>query len=167
MTSTTAFLDTLRPVIDLIRDRALDGALKSDLDMAFPPGSPTFEAIRAACRSGVEDGWMGLEGDDRRKGGRVIEPTPECAGCSVDVVEIADLTGPHHAHPRGEVCAVLAVTPGVEFDGNPEGWAVYPAGSAHWPSAKGGRLRVMFFLPGGEIDYTDSDATLRSGSAEG
>ena len=109
---------------------------------------------------------MGLQGDDRRKGGRVIEPSPDCAGCSVDVVEIADITGPHHAHPKGEICAVLAVTPGARFDGNSEGWAVYPPGSAHWPSATGGRLRVMFFLPGGEIAYSDDEASLRSGSSD-
>ena len=109
---------------------------------------------------------MRLQGDARRKGGRVVEPGPATAGASVDVVEIADITGPHHSHPKGEICCVLAVTPWASFDGHFEGWTVYPPGSAHWPSARGGRLRVMFFLPDGAIDYTDTAATLTSGSGD-
>jgi len=158
------FLDVLKPVIDTVHENPWDSELAVKLNAIFGPGTETFSEIAEACRSGVDEGWMGLEGDDRRKGGRIIEPNPATQNLSVDVVEIADITGPHHRHPGGEVCAVLPVTEGARFDGNPEGWCVYPPGSAHFPSATGGRLRVMFFLPGGAIDYTDVDASLRSGS---
>lgn len=154
----------LSPVAEAIRGRVLDTALAAALTARFPPGSQVFERLRMACIDGTTTGWMGLAGDDRRKGGRVIEPSPDTAGCSVDVVELCDITGPHHSHPGGEICAVFAETPGARFDGNPDGWAVYPAGSAHWPSATGGRLRVLFFLPDGAITYTDAGASLGSGS---
>ena len=157
-------VDLLTPVIETIGAAEWNADLAARLNAAFPPGGETFETLRAACRSGIEDGWMGLEGDDRRKGGRVVEPGPASGGYSIDVVEIADITGPHHRHPGGEVCAVLPVTEGAEFDGNGEGWAVYPPGSDHWPSAQGGRLRVLFFLPDGAIEYTDRDQSLESGS---
>ncbi len=158
------FRDALRPVIDTIHDTPWDGALEARLNEAFGPGTDTFSAMIDACRSGIEDGWMGLAGDDRRKGGRVLQPEPATHDLSVDLVEIADIVGPHHRHPGGEVCAVLPVTEGARFDGNPQGWCVYPPGSAHWPSATGGRLRVLFFLPSGAIEYTDPDASLCSGS---
>ncbi len=156
--------EVLKPVIDTVHDSRWDGALAGTLNEAFGPGTETFSAIGEACRSGIEDGWMGIEGDDRRKGGRVLEPGPATHDLSVDVVEIADIIGPHHRHPGGEVCAVLPVTEGARFDGKPQGWCVYPPGSAHWPSATGGRVRVMFFLPGGAIEYTDTGTSLSSGS---
>ncbi len=159
------FLATLRPVLETIGSQQLDAGLDVQLNRDFPPGSPVFEDIREACRAGAEDGWMQLQGDASRRGARVIEPAAESAGLSVDVVELADIVGPHHRHPGGEICAVLPVTAGARFDGRGEGWTVYPPGSEHWPSAEGGRLRVMFFLPGGVIEYTDRVASLGSGSA--
>lgn len=159
-----AFLDTLGPVIDTIAARPWDAALAAHLNAAFPPDGPIFDAIEAACDDGIEGGWMGLQGDAARKGGRVIEPGPASQGYSVDVVQLVDITGPHHAHPGGEVCAVIPEGDRGRFDGNPRGWAVYPPGSDHWPSGTGGRVRVMFFLPDGAIAYTDAQARLDSGS---
>jgi len=159
------FLELLQPVIETVHQAPWDGALAIELNETFGPGTDTFSQITEACRSGVDEGWMGIEGDERRKGGRVLEPGPETRNLSVDVVEIADIVGPHHRHPGGEVCAVLPVSEGARFDGNPQGWCVYPPGSAHFPSATDGRLRVMFFLPNGEIEYTDTDSSLRSGSS--
>ena len=158
------FVQALKPVIDLVYDAHWNSQLAMDLNAKFGPGTETFSAIGEACRSGIDDGWMGLTGDERRRGGRVVEPGPQTQNLSVDVVEIVDITGPHHRHPRGEVCAVLPITAGARFDGNPQGWCVYPPGSAHFPTATGGRLCVMFLLPDGEIEYTDAGASLRSGS---
>jgi hypothetical protein len=160
----SAFLDTLTPVIAAVAGRPWDADLARHLNEAFPPDGPVFRAIEAACAAGIEGGWMGLQGDDRRKGGRVIQPGPATHDLSVDVVELVDLTGPHHRHPGGEVCAVIPEREEGRFDGNPRGWAVYSPGSDHWPSGTGGRVRVMFFLPGGAIEYTDQAANLGSGS---
>jgi hypothetical protein len=160
------FLTVLEPVLQAVAEGPLDDALAARLNADFGPGSAVFTTIAEACRAGVEDGWMGLQGDAQRRGGRVVEPGEASRGLSVDVVELADITGPHHRHPGGEVCAVLPETEGARFDGHAEGWCVFPPGSAHWPSASGGRLRVMFFLPDGAIEYTDAAATLGSGSGE-
>lgn len=159
------FQELLAPVMETLDGASWDDALAVELNRRYGPGTDTFQQITEACRSGVHEGWMGLEGDSRRRGGRVLEPTPATRNLSVDVVEIADITGPHHSHPGGEACAVLPVTEGARFDGNAEGWCVYPPGSGHFPSATGGRLQVMFFLPGGAIEYSDADVSLRSGSS--
>lgn len=159
-----AFVQLLQPVFEAIGDRPLDGSLTSRLNAGFGADSALFAAIAETCEDGIRAGWMGLAGDDSRKGGRVIEPCSETHGMSVDVVELCDLTGPHHRHPHGEICAVIPVTEGARFDGNGEGWAVYPPGSAHYPSGENGRVRIMFFLPEGAIEYTDTDASLGSGS---
>jgi len=158
------FLALLRPVLDSIAGRAVDAELEADLSRDHPVGGETWRAIAAACESGIRDGWMGLEGDERRKGGRVIEPGPETHDMSVDVVEIRDIAGPHHRHPKGEICAVLPVSAGARFDGHGEGWAVYPAGSDHVPTGENGRVRILFLLPGGAIEYTNATAGLGSGS---
>jgi hypothetical protein len=59
----------------------------------------------------------------------------------------------------------MTEAPEGRFDGNPRGWAVYPPGSDHWPAGSGGRVRILFFLPDGAIEYTEESASLGSGKA--
>ena len=158
------FLEALRPVLDRVADSPLDETLADDLNRRFPVGGPVWNALAESCEEGIREGWMGLEGDEKRLGGRVVEPGLETRGLSVDLVQITDLAGPHHRHPRGEVCAVLPVSAGATFDGHGAGWAVYPPGSDHVPTGENGCVRVLFFLPGGEIEYTDGASYLGSGS---
>ncbi len=163
-----ALADCLAPVAREIEAAPWDAALAERLNTLFPADGPLFREIEAFCDSGIETGWMALDGEEVRKGARVIEPDPALAGCSVDVVQLVDFTGPHHRHPNGEVCAVMTERPEGRFDGNPRGWAVYPPGSEHWPAGTGGRVRILFFLPDGAIDYTETEAALDSGAeAEG
>jgi len=162
-----ALAEILAPVVAEIAAVPWDRALNERLNALFPPDGPLFNALEACCDDGIATGWMGLQGDDARKGGRVLHPGPDTAGLSVDVVQLIDFCGPHHRHPNGEVCAVMPAEPTGRFDGRPRGWAVYPAGSDHWPDATGGRVRVLFLLPGGAIVYTDEAASLRSGAAGG
>ncbi len=159
-----AFLEILRPVLERLAESPLDEALAHDLARRFRVGGPVWSAIAGACEEGIRDGWMGLAGDERRLGGRVIEPGVETGGFSVDLVQITNLAGPHHRHPRGEVCAVIPVDEGAVFDGHGAGWAVYPPGSDHVPKGENGCVRILFFLPGGEIEYTDGTSYLGSGS---
>lgn len=154
----------LAPVIEEISGAPWDAALAARLNAAFPPDGPLFREIEARCAAGIEGGWMGLAGEEVRKGARVIEPGPDTCGLSVDVVQLIDFTGPHHGHPGGEVCAVMTEGPEGRFDGNPRGWAVYPPGSEHWPAGTGGRVRILFFLPDGAIAYTHREASLQSGA---
>lgn len=159
-----ALCDLLQPVVAEIAGAEWNAELAARLNARFPAEGALFQKIEATCAEGIESGWMGLQGEEVRKGARVIEPGPETGGMSVDVVQLVDFTGPHHRHPGGEVCAVMTEAPEGRFDGNPQGWAVYPAGSDHWPAGTGGRVRILFFLPDGAIEYTEETASLGSGS---
>lgn len=159
--------DLLGPVMAEIANAPWDDALCARLNEKFGAGSALFRALTAMCDEGIESGWMGLQGEEVRKGARVIAPCDETNGMSVDVVQLIDFTGPHHRHPNGEVCAVMSDNAKGRFDGNPEGWAVYPPGSEHWPQGSGGRIRILFFLPDGAIEYTNRDASLVSGERGG
>ncbi len=163
----TALRDLLEPVIAEIADSEWNDALAARLNARFGPEGDLFRALEACCDDGIESGWMGLQGEEVRKGARVIEPCPETRGLSVDVVQLIDFTGPHHRHPKGEVCAVMTERPDGRFDGQPRGWAAYPPGSEHWPAGTGGRVRILFFLPKGAIEYTDREASLASGAKGG
>ena len=162
-----ALRELLNPVVEEISGAEWNAALAARLNERFPSEGPLYRALEALCAEGIESGWMGLEGEEVRKGARVIEPGPETAGMSVDVVQLVDFTGPHHRHPQGEVCAVMAENAEGRFDGNPHGWAVYPPGSDHWPAGTGGRVRILFFLPEGAIEYTEQTASLESGAEGG
>ena len=148
------FASLLKPVVDAIAGKAIDENLAAELNRAFPPQGDTFKAIEAACHSAIEAGWMCSQGAAGRRFGRVIEPGPETRDLSVDVVQLEDIVGPHHSHPKGEICMTLPVTPTAEFDGHGAGWCVYEPGSAHHPTVTNGEALVLYFLPDGEINFT-------------
>ena len=75
-------------------------------------------------------------------------------GFSVDVVDMADLAGPHHVHPNGEIDLIMPLTAGATFDGHPAGWCVYGPGTAHRPTVAHGRALVLYLLPEGAIEFT-------------
>ena len=81
--------------------RPLDDTLAAELNRDHPAGSATFEAIFKACQAGVAAGWMCQHEGGGIRYGRVIKPSPATHGYSVDVVEMADVVGPHHSHPNG------------------------------------------------------------------
>jgi hypothetical protein len=149
-----------------LADRPLDAALAVHLNETHGPGSPIFEALFAACRAGVAEGWMCQREAGGVRYGRVVKAGPPTHGFSVDVVEMRNLAGPHHFHPNGEIDMVMplagdeGLTPGGEarFDGQPAGWKVYPPGSAHHPTVSGGRALVLYLLPDGAIQFTPAAA---------
>jgi len=134
--------------------RALDAALAKELNDRHGPGSPAFEAIFAACRAGVQAGWMCEREGDGIRYGRVIKASPGTHQFSVDVVDMNDCIGPHHVHPNGEIDMVMPIEGDARFDGSPAGWVVYEPGSAHKPTVTGGRALVLYLLPEGAIQFT-------------
>lgn len=148
------FQALVAPVIDLVRDRSLDRNLESELNAAFPPGGGAFKEIFEACREAIAAGWMcNREGGGIRYG-RVVKPAPSTHDFSVDVVDMADVVGPHHRHPRGEIDLVMPLSGQARFDGRGAGWVVYGPGSAHRPTVAGGEALVLYLLPGGFIEFT-------------
>ncbi len=148
------FEAVMAPVIAAVAGKPVDSALEASLNRAFPAGGETVGAIERACHEAIADGWMCAQGKPGRKFGRVIEATPESRDLSVDVVDLADIVGPHHVHPNGEICLVLPVTPGAKFMGGGRGWCVYGPGSDHRPTVSDGRALVLYLLPGGKIEFT-------------
>lgn len=138
-------------VTGAIKGKALDADLGDWLSQTFPADGETIRSIRAACDAAIEAGWMCDQEYGGIKFGRVIK---DLDGFSVDVVHMADVVGPHHSHPKGEVDLVMPLEGDAKFDGNGQGWVVYGPGTAHNPTVTGGAAIVLYLLPDGEIEFT-------------
>lgn len=139
-----------------IAGRPLDAALDTWLNAEHGAGSPSYAALKSACEAGVAAGWLcNREGGGIRYG-RIFKPDEALHGFSVDVVDMANIAGPHHTHPQGEIDLVMpqAGSEGALFDGRPAGWLVCPLGSAHRPTVSQGRALVLYLLPQGRIEFT-------------
>jgi uncharacterized protein DUF4863 len=147
----TALIGSITARIDGL---PLDEALAAELQGSFPLGSAQFDAVFAACRDGVAAGWMCNREAGGIRYGRVVKPGPATHGFSVDVVEMENVVGPHHAHPNGEIDMVMPLTQGAKFDGHGAGWVVYGAGSAHRPTVSDGKALVLYLLPQGAIEFS-------------
>jgi hypothetical protein len=140
------FQTLLKPVTDLVSEMAIDSKLAEELSRRFPPEGEVFDTIEKACHQAIEEG---------RRWGRVIEPSEETGGLSVDVVDLTDLVGSEHSHPGGEVCMVMPITPNAKFDGTSRGWCVFESGSSHHPTVSDGEALVLYMLPDGKIDFAE------------
>lgn len=147
------FAAAVKPVTDAIADRAVDQDLSHYLNQQFPLDSPVVATLRQACLDGVESGLLCKHEAGGIRYGRVLRPDKSLGCFSVDVVEMENIVGPHHTHPRGEVDLVLPLDGAPTFGGSAGPWVVCDPGSAHQPSIEGGRALVLYLLPGGEIDF--------------
>ena len=137
-----------------IAGRPLDAELDAWLNAEWGAHTEPYRALKAACEAGVAAGWLcDREGGGIRYG-RIFKPADDLHGFSVDVVDMNDIAGPHHAHPTGEIDLILPIERDALFDGRPAGWCVYPPGSAHQPTVSQGRALVLYLLPQGRIDFT-------------
>ena len=136
-----------------IAGRALDDVLEAELNTRFGADSDAFSALAETCHRGVAEGWLCAREAGGIKFGRALKPGPETHGFSVDVVEMTDVVGPYHAHPKGEIDLVLPLDEGAEFDGRGAGWMVYGPGTEHAPTVAGGGARVLYLLPDGAIEF--------------
>ena len=148
------FEKLVKPVVDAIGDKAIDAALATFLEQEFPPDGPVFRAIEAACHVAIAEGWMCNREQGGIKFGRITKPGGALGKFSIDVVQMADVKGPHHRHPRGEIDMVMPITEGAEFDGHSRGWCVYGPDSAHHPTVSGGEALVLYLLPDSAIEFT-------------
>ena len=152
--SPTEFQDLVAQTTARIAGRRLDAALDDWLNTECGSASDAYRALKAACEAGVADGWLCQREHGGIRYGRIFKPAPELHGFSVDVVDMNDVAGPHHAHPNGEIDLIMPIEGDALFDGRPAGWCVYPPGSAHHPTVTRGRALVLYLLPDGRIDFT-------------
>lgn len=153
MSAQHAFAEAVATITARIAGRSLDSDLQSFLNQNFPAGGEAFDDLATLCRQGLDEGWLG----DREHGGirfgRILPPDPETDDFSVDVVQMEDIAGPYHGHPRGEIDMIIPESADAKFDDQGQGWMVYPAGSEHYPTVTEGKAIILYLLPGGEIDF--------------
>ena len=156
--SVSSFQKLLEPITAFVAGQTLDASLAAKLRLQFPPDGAVFGAVELACHDAIAAGWMCSQGAPGRRFGRVIEPAAGTANLSVDVVDLENIVGPHHRHPRGEICMVMPVSEGARFDGFDRGWCVFEPDSDHCPTVTDGEALVLYFLPDGKIDFTEQSA---------
>lgn len=146
--------DRLKPLLDFCRtlDLADPAIACAALEAEFPFEGEYVQGIAAAMRAGVAAGTMCHKGEDPVRFSRVLKPSEDSHGFSADAV-LMSAPGPRHRHPQGEIDLCFVEDGAPTFDGNPPGWTVYPADSAHVPSVKNGKMLILYILPGGEIEF--------------
>ncbi|MGB5329293.1 MAG: DUF4863 family protein [Gammaproteobacteria bacterium] len=144
----------IKTLTDQIAARSLDKTLQDWLNQEHGAGSETCDGLNAICRRGVDEGWLCQHEAGGIRYGRVFKPDDELHRFSVDVVDMDNVVGPHHAHPAGEIDLVMPLEGDALFDEHPAGWVVYPPGSAHHPTVTNGRALVLYLLPEGSIEFT-------------
>lgn len=152
--SVDAFVEQVAQITSAIAGKPVDQALEAELNQRFPYSGEVVQGILAACREGDAAGWACAQEHGGIRYGRVAKPGPQLHGFSIDVVDMADVVGPHHEHPKGEIDLIMPLEGEAAFDGHPAGWLVYGPGSAHKPTVSGGRAYVLYLLPDGEIRFT-------------
>lgn len=141
----------LEPVV-----AAFDGIDLSDpqaaaaaIEERIPYGGDKVAKIRALAESGYEDGWLTPHENGPLRYGRVAK---DLDGYSVDAV-CMNTPGPKHRHPEGEISLCFVRDGEPAFDGHGAGWVVLPPGSAHVPTVAGGTMLIIYFLPGGSVEW--------------
>lgn len=152
--SNSEFHEQIAALTAAIASRPLDADLEAWLNAEHGASSVTFRGLEQSCRDGVAEGWLCQHEAGGIRYGRVFKPNDALHGFSVDVVDMDEVVGPHHAHPNGEIDLVMPQDSEARFDGHGAGWVVYPPGSAHHPTVTGGRALVLYLLPAGSIEFT-------------
>lgn len=145
--------DALASVVDF-----LDGLNPANADAAdllnaqFPIDGDAMKSLATLFAKGVSEKTLcdreGGPGVTYSRVGKKIGKSE----FTVDAVRM-DRPGPGHTHPNGEfdVCFVAEGSP--QFDGHPPGWTVYKPGTWHVPTVSGGTMNILYFLPGGAIQF--------------
>lgn len=152
--SAQEFATLLSGIAAQLEGKPLNAAMSDFLNAEYPEDSPEFTRLGELCAMGEREGWLMSREHGGIKFGRAIKPGAETGTFSVDVVRMKDVKGPHHAHPTGEIGAVLPIVGAPRFDAFEPGWYVYAPGSAHNPTISGGDAYVIYLLPDGAIEFT-------------
>jgi hypothetical protein len=144
------FVEMLRPLAEALRAvdvGSADASQQAENVAAF--GGDVIAAIRAAAMGHKDSDWLMPREAGGVRFGRVAK---ELCGYSVDCVYMSG-PGPRHRHPNGEIDLCFATKGEARFDGQPEGWVVYGEGSEHVPTVTDGEMLILYFLPGGAIEF--------------
>ena len=148
------FRDQVCALTSRLQGRTLDEDLQAWLNIEYGSDSDSYKTLQQSCLQGIAEGWLCEREAGGIRYGRVFKPAEDLHGFSVDVVDMNNVVGPHHAHPRGEIDLVMPLDDGALFDNQPAGWVVYAPGSAHRPTVSNGRALVLYLLPDGSIEFS-------------
>jgi hypothetical protein len=130
-------------------DLSAPAEAQATLNREFPVA--TLGEARALLAAALAEGWLTPKrATETLSFGRVAKPSEALAGMSLDAVDMSGAGAPH-THPNGEVSLCFATEGDPRFQGEPEGWVVAGAGSRHVPTVTGGRMTIVYFLPGGAM----------------
>ncbi len=115
----------------------------------FPLDGPAVAELRDLAVEGMQEGWLLPKENGDIRFGRVAK---DLHGFTVDAV-LMHGPGPRHRHPDGEIDLCFALDGAPTFDGHPEGWTLYGPDSTHVPTVAGGTMLILYFLPGGAIEF--------------
>ena len=153
--SMDTLLEALAPILPELAAIELSGDVadtEAKLNAQHPIDGPTLSAVVDLVRCGVEAGWLCPRGEPSLRYGRAAKASPDTLGLGIETVDMCG-AGPGHTHPEGEIDLCIALEGSPLFDGNPPGWTVYSSGSWHVPTVSGGRMGILYFLPGGAIRF--------------
>jgi hypothetical protein len=148
----------LAPVFAAIKGAEPDDGAKlaERLNRELPVGGAVAKGVRAAAEAGVAEGWLCDRENMGVKFSRPFKPSDATAGYSVDAVVMDRASGPKHTHLNGEINLCFTQDGDAKFCGHREGWVVFPRGSTHVPVVTDGRMLILYFLPGGAIQFLAS-----------
>jgi 2-hydroxylaminobenzoate mutase len=155
-----ALLQAVHELLAFVGDQPLGLALEQRLNDHYGPTTDRYASLLTLLRHGIEEGWAcysEITGPDYRRG-RIAEASAGTQGFTVEGGKLRNVLGNYHCHPRGEINMIGPVDPTGQFCGHGAGWKVFPPDSRHYPTVTGGTVTMLFFLPGGEIEYMDPPA---------
>jgi hypothetical protein len=148
----------LAPILDVLDKMDPDDASAADaLNRQFPVDGEDMKKVAALFAEGLKAGWL----CDREAGGVRFSRVAKEQGASAFTIDAVAMNapGPGHVHPNGEFDLCFAVEGDPRFDDKPPGWTVYGKGSWHVPTVSGGAMHILYFLPGGAIEFGDKPAS--------
>ncbi|QDV07745.1 hypothetical protein Poly30_32760 [Planctomycetes bacterium Poly30] len=147
-------LEKFQPLLDAAHgiDLSDPAAAKAALHARLDPNSPEGQAVSAGLVELLEKGEVANCGEAPVKFSRAAKATGETRDFSIDVVDMTG-PGPRHLHPNGEINWCVALEGEPTFQGQPPGWVVETPGSEHVPTVVGGRMLIVYLLPGGAMQF--------------
>jgi hypothetical protein len=153
MSDPADLLQALEPVIRHLATVDLSSPeLVDELKRKFPPDGTVLSPVAKLIAEGIAEDWLCPRGEPGVRFGRLCKATDATQGYSIDAVDMTG-PGPGHEHPNGEIDLCFSLEGDPEFDGQGPGWTVYPPGSWHIPTVRGGRMAILYFLPKGSIRF--------------
>lgn len=151
----------LLELLDFIGDKPLNHQLEIELNDRYGASTDRFNVLLTLLRAGIAEGWAcynEIAGPDYRRG-RIAEASAATHGFTVESGKLKNVLGNYHRHPKGEINMIGPVDATGQFCGDGVGWKVFAPDSCHYPTVTGGTVTLLFFLPGGLIEYKNPPAS--------